>query len=259
MNKVKNQVIIQARMGSTRLPGKVLLELGGRPVIENVVRRCKAAMLVERVVVATTELPEDDRIIAWCRENHVDCVRGSSEDVLQRYIVAASAFDCNNIVRVTADCPLVDPGILDAMLCLHHSAGSDYTSNVIPPTFPVGFDAEVVNTEILKKVDAVATLKSHREHVTMYIRENIQQFVTTNLSFGMDHDKIRLTLDRQEDYQLLKMVFDNFAGSDGFFSIYQVLNFLAQNPELVSINSSIDRFEGMRKSAAHENRELKWQ
>lgn len=145
------------------------------------------------------------------------------------------------------------------MLCLHVSACSDYTSNVIPPTFPVGFDAEVVKTEILQKVDATASLKSHREHVTMYIRENLDQFETANLSFGMDHDKIRLTLDRQEDYEVLKRVFANFAGSDGLFSVYQVLNFLELNPELVSINSSIDRFEGMRKSAAHENRELKWQ
>lgn len=257
MNKVKNQVIIQARMGSTRLPGKVLLDLGGRPVIEHVVRRCQSTMLVDRVVVATTDLPEDDRIIEWCRANSVDSVRGSSEDVLQRYIVAANAFACDNIVRVTADCPLVDPGILDAMLCLHASARSDYTSNVIPPTFPVGFDAEVVRSEVLNKVDGIAALKSHREHVTMYIRENLDQFVTANLSFGMDHDKVRLTLDRPEDYEVLKRVFANFAGSDGFFSIYQVLNFLAQNPELVAINSSIDRFEGMRKSAAHENRELK--
>lgn len=259
MNRVKNQVVIQARMGSTRLPGKVLLDLAGRLVIEHVIRRCQSAMLVDRVVVATTDLAEDDQIVSWCRNNSVASVRGSSEDVLQRYISAADAFPCENIVRVTADCPLVDPGVLDAMLCLHSAAGSDYTSNVIPPTFPVGFDAEVVVADTLRKVSAVAELKSHREHVTMYIRENLDQFKTANLSFGLNHEKIRLTLDRPEDYQLLKMVFDNFSGSDGLFSVYQVLNFLEQNPELVAINSSIDRFEGMRKSAAQENRELKWE
>ncbi len=259
MNKVKNQVVIQARMGSTRLPGKVLLELAGRPVIEHVVRRCQSVMMVDRVVVATTDLPEDEQIVEWCRSRSIAVVRGSSEDVLQRYIAAADAYACENIIRVTADCPLVDPGILDAMLCLHSVAGSDYTSNVIPPTFPVGLDAEVVVTDVLRKVSAAAELKSHREHVTMYIRENLNQFRTANLSFGLNHEKIRLTLDRPEDYQLLKMVFDNFSGSDGLFSVYQVLSFLEHNPELVAINSSIDRFEGMRKSAAQENRGLKWE
>lgn len=259
MSHVHNQVIIQARMGSTRLPGKVLLKLENRLVLEHVIKRSAAAMKVDRVVVATTDLAEDDQIVAWCGDNEVPCVRGSSEDVLARYIAAANQYTCDNIIRITADCPLVDPGILDAMLCLHESMQSDYTSNVIPPTFPVGFDAEVVKTSVLQKVDKIAQLKSHREHVTMYIRENLEQFKTANLSFAMNYEKIRLTLDRPEDYQVLQMVFANFAGAPELFSLYQVLAFLEDNPEIVAINSSIDRFEGMRKSAAQEKRTLKWQ
>lgn len=258
MSSVKNQVVIQARMGSTRLPGKTMMMLGGRPVIEHVVRRCSAALLVDRVVVATTDLAADDEVWTWCGANSVPCVRGSSEDVLSRYLKAVDEFNCLNVIRVTADCPLVDPGILDAMLCLHEGKDGDYTANVIPPTFPVGFDAEVIKTSVLQQVGRDATLTSHREHVTLYIRENLEKFAAANLSFGGNYEHIRLTLDRVEDYKVLQAVFAHF-GSSELFSYYQILRFLEQNHEIMKMNSQIDRFEGVKKSVSQENRKLKWQ
>ncbi len=258
-SRVKNQVVIQARMGSTRLPGKTALKLGRRTVLEHVVRRSGAAMLVNRVVVATTELAGDDELATWCDEHGIPCVRGSSEDVLSRYLLAAEKFPCENIIRITADCPLIDPGIIDTLLSLHAGSGADYTSNVIPPTFPVGFDAEVIKTSVLQNVGHVAELVSHREHVTLFIRENLDRFKTANLSYGQSYEHIRLTLDRDNDYQLLKKVFAHFENGPELFSFYQIMEFFEQNPDLIAINSDVDRFEGMKKSAASENRRLKWQ
>lgn len=259
MTHVRNQVVIQARMGSTRLPGKVLLPLEKRLVIDHVVTRSRAAMKIDRVVAATTENSEDDKIEQWCRDNGVDCVRGSEDDVLARYVLAVKKFPCENLVRITADCPLVDPGIIDALLSLHETLQADYTSNVIPPTFPIGFDAEVIRASTLKLVDEMATLKSHREHVTLFVRENLDRFKTANLSYGLDYHDLRLTLDRPEDYVVLQKVFANFAPTPELFSYYQIMAFLQRNPEIMAINSSIDRFEGVKKSAARENRTLKWQ
>ncbi len=257
MKKVKNQVVIQARLGSTRLPGKVLLPLAGLPVLAHVVNRCRCALKVERVVVATTDLPQDDQIEQWCHENEVALVRGSSDDVLARYMLAIDLFPCQNVVRVTADCPLTDPAILDAMLFLHELQDADYTSNVVPSTFPAGFDAEVVKCDSLKRVDSIAKMQSHREHVTLYIRENTSQFKVANLEYCSDFEHFRLTLDRPEDYEVLKLVFNHFSNCAQPVSLYQVLGFLNENQEIVKINAATDRFEGARKSAEQENRSLK--
>lgn len=255
---IKNQVIIQARMGSSRLPGKVLLPLNGRPVLEYVVRRSAAAVKIENIVVATTDHPEDDAIEEWCRENSVDCVRGSSEDALDRYLLTAKLFPCENIVRVTADCPLVDPGIIDTILALHCQAKADYTSNVAPPTFPVGFDVEAIRTSTLKKVSELTTLQSHREHVTLYIREHLSDFVVSNLESGLSNIEARLTLDHPEDYQVLKNLFEYFPSNLMLFSFYEIMDVIARHPTIVHINSHIDRYEGVKKAVAKEHRKLSW-
>lgn len=260
MKKVENQVIIQARMGSTRLPGKVLLPLNGKPVLEFVVRRASAAARVARVIVATSDLPGDDEIEKWCKENDVPCVRGSSDDVLARYLRAEQQYPCENIVRITADCPLVDPGIIDSLLALHEATQSDYTSNEVPPTFPVGFDSEVVKAEVLRNVGQIATLKSHREHVTLYVRENTDKFKVTNLDSAIAGAKqIRLTLDRVEDYEVLKALIEKLPADEMLFSFYQILDIIKKFPELTHVNSGIDRFEGVKKSAKEENRKLSWE
>lgn len=255
-SKVTTQVIIQARMGSTRLPGKVLKILNGKAVLWHVVERSGTASLVDRVVVATTENDEDIEIVNWCKNNSVLCVTGSSEDVLSRYIKAANEYPADIIIRITADCPLVDPGTIDALVSLHKATGSDYTTNVLKPTYPAGLDAEVVLSKILAKVNKIATLKSHREHVTMYIRENLNEFKTANLAFGRNAEHIRLTLDRVEDYEVLSKIFEYFPNNYKFPSIYEILAIAEAHPEIISINSNIDRYEGMNKSVAEEKRKL---
>jgi spore coat polysaccharide biosynthesis protein SpsF len=258
MKKVFNQIIIQARMGSTRLPGKVLLPLGQSTVLDYVVYRSSCAARVDRVVVATSDQPEDDAIERWCAENEVFCVRGSSDDVLSRYLLAEENFPCDNIVRITADCPLVDPGIIDSILALHEATDSDYTSNEVPPTYPAGFDTEVVKTEVLRKIGEIAELKSHREHVTLYIRENTDRFKITNQTSAISKGDLRLTLDRPEDYEALKALLAKFPTDDRMFSFYKILETLEKYPEIAGINSGIDRFEGVKKSAREESRKLAW-
>ncbi len=254
-----NQVIIQARMGSTRLPGKVLLPLHGRPVLDWVVRRSESAYQVNRAVVATSELAEDDAIVEWCKDNGVTCVRGSSDDVLARFLHTVELFPCDNVVRITADCPLVDPGIIDSILALHLEAGADYSSNEVPPTFPVGFDTEVIKTDVLNKIGKLAALKSHREHVTLYVRENTADFKIVNLDSTIDGRKMRLTLDRPEDYQVLQDLMRYLSPVDHLFSYYQILQVVRNHPEILQANSGIDQFEGVKKSARSENRKLAWE
>lgn len=255
---ILNQVVVQARMGSSRLPGKVLLPLNGKPVLEYVVCRAAAAAKVGRVVVATSDHSEDDAIEKWCFEHKVDCVRGSSDDVLARFLLAQELFPCENIVRITADCPLIDPGIIDSVLALHHETGADYSSNVVPPTFPIGFDTEVIKTSVLKDVAKIAELKSHREHVTLYVRENVQKFKIVNLDSGLPDQGYRLTLDRPEDYEALKAVFALLGTAPFLASFYQIIALLEVHPEIVAINSSIDRFEGLKKTLKSEHRKMPW-
>lgn len=243
MNCVKNQIVIQARMGSTRLPGKTMLDLGGRLVIDHVVSRCRAALSVDRVVVAIPDMSIDDRLEQWCKDNDIFCVRGSAEDVLSRYIKAISAFPCRTLVRITADCPLVDPGMIDALLFLHEALGNDYTSNVGPPNFPKGFDIEVVSADVLRRVDSIALLRPHREHVTSYIRENFGEFKTSGMSYGLNMPDIRLTLDKMEDYQALQKIVELLVSQQPLCSMYQVLAFLHQHPEILAINSAGIPFE----------------
>lgn len=255
--RVANQVIVQARMGSTRLPGKVLMDLAGYPVIDHVIFRASAATKVDRLVVATTLLPGDDQLHDWCIQNRICCVRGDTDDVLGRFITAIDEYPCDNLVRITADCPFVDPGVIDSLISLHQATMSDYTSNVLECSFPPGFDAEVVSAEVLRRMNDFTSLDSHREHVTLYIRENADRFATANLDWGRDDSGFRLTLDHQEDYQVISKLFELLKPAGRLFSLYQVVELAKRMPELFSANAGIDRYEGLRKSLDAENRGLK--
>jgi len=238
LSKVDNQIVIQGRMSSTRLPGKTLMNLAGRPVIEHVVRRCRAALTVDRVVVALPDAAVDDSLYQWCVANEVPCVRGSTEDVLSRYIKALDVFPCRTLVRITADCPLVDPGLIDSLLFLHETMGNDYTSNVGPPDFPKGFDIEVVSADVLRRVDAIARSQPHREHVTLYIRERASEFRSGSMAFGLEMSDVRLTLDRPEDYQALQKIFDGLVSRQPLCSMYEILAYLHEHPEILAVNSA---------------------
>jgi len=211
--------IIQARMGSTRLPGKVLLPLGGRFELEHVVERVRTASEIDTVVVATSTNKADD-IIDWLGDQRsVSVFRGDEEDVLGRMYRAAEAAGADDIVRITADCPLIDPSTVDEVVRKRRESGADYAANIIDRSFPRGLDVEAFTADSFETLHRTVDDPFHREHVTPYYRENDDEFALVNVRSEEVFDDtrlqnrtdLRLTLDEAADYSLLRTVFENVA------------------------------------------------
>ena len=201
---MRSVVIIQARMGSSRLPGKVLKPLAGKAVLTHVVTRVLAAQRIDGVIVATSTEPADDAIAAFCEKNRWHCIRGSETDVLARYAKAARVAQADVIVRVTSDCPLFSPRILDDMLEQFDPAQMDYMSTNYPNrSFPVGLDCELMRSDALLRADAEASEGYDREHVTPYLYNNPALFRVHGFANAQDLKDIRITLDTPEDYDRL--------------------------------------------------------
>jgi spore coat polysaccharide biosynthesis protein SpsF (cytidylyltransferase family) len=239
--------IIQARVGSTRLPNKVLMKLGDKTVLENVVERVKASKLISDVFVVTTVNRNDLELVKLCSSKNIRIFCGSENDVLDRFYQVSRLLKPEHIVRITADCPLMDPEIIDLVIEKHLSDKSDYTANIIKETFPDGEDIEVFTFKALEKAWKEAELTSEREHVTPYIR-NKDDFKKGNLENNVDLSKKRWTLDNPEDYEFLNKIYDGLYENDNLFGMKKILKFLEQNPELEDINSGIKRNEGYQKS-----------
>jgi spore coat polysaccharide biosynthesis protein SpsF len=240
--------IIQARVGSIRLPGKVLLPLGGKAVLERIIERIKDSKKIDKIIVATSVQAEDDKISDLCQKINIDCFRGSENDVLDRYYQAAKDSGFSNVVRITGDCPLIDPEIIDQVVELFQREKLDYATNVIPPTFPDGLDVEIFSFESLVRARQETKMKSEREHVTIYMWQNSELFKQKHLNSSVDLSGKRWTLDNPEDYEFIKKIFDNLYLVKPKFRMNDVLKFLETNPELEKINQSIKRNEGLEKS-----------
>jgi glutamate-1-semialdehyde 2,1-aminomutase/spore coat polysaccharide biosynthesis protein SpsF len=233
--------IIQARFGSTRLPGKVLKPLGnvqGRQaiVLDHAIQRCRAIPSVDAVMIATTDREEDGAIVAAAERSGVLVHRGSAEDVLQRYAGAAKRADADVVLRVTSDCPLIDPGICNRVIRLRAESGVDYAANNMPRLYPHGLDCEVFTREALERADGAATAAYDREHVTPWLRRTADVTRTSLIGPGWPAVQQRWTLDFPEDYQFFAALFpllppDRIAGMD------EVLGILAAHPEIVAINA----------------------
>lgn len=248
--------IIQARMGSTRLPGKVLADVQGRSLIAHVVERCAAAKCLQRVVIATTGQPEDDRLAAHVRDTlGVDVFRGSTDDVLDRFYQCALHYAPDIVVRITADDPLKDPEIIDrAVAILREDAGADYCSNAIRPTFPEGLDIEAFRFPALAAAAAEARLPSEREHVTPFIWSRPQRFRIRNFEHEEDLSAWRLTVDKPADLDLMRAIFAALGTKNNKFSYRAVIDLLKRRPELRDINSGTVRNEGYLRSLQEEKR-----
>jgi len=243
----KSAIIIQARLGSTRLPGKVLMPLAGRPVIEHVCRRVARSKFVDNVIVATTMLAQDDQIEAWCKANNIKVFRGSESDLLDRYYNAMMHFDLDVVVRITADCPLIDPDIIDTVIYSRELTGSD--ACWLSGEFPDGLDCQVFTIGAIEKAWKCAELKSDREHVGPYIENNRGGgFLLNKVELFSYMKDLRLTLDEQSDYVFLTKLFDKCADSDGEIELSKVFELLRAKPDLLSINQHIPRNEGYSKS-----------
>lgn len=233
-------------MGSKRLPGKVLSLIEGRTMLERVVERARQAKRVERVVVATSEATEDDPVAVVCRDSSIDVFRGSEHDVLDRYLGAARRFDVDSIVRLTADCPLLDPVVVDAVIARFAAGDVDYAANINPPTFPDGLDTEVFSRSALEQAGREARLRSEREHVTLYIRNRPEIFRIANVRHAQDLSAMRWTVDESDDLELVRAVYAEFGNPD--FGMEDVLRLLADQPKLAQSNARFERDEGLRAS-----------
>lgn len=242
--------IIQARFGSTRLPGKMLLPvIDNKGALELMLERVRRAIQLQKVVVATTTSPEDDRLADLCKRLGCECFRGDEEDVLDRYYKAAVAFGSPEvIVRLTGDCPLHDPVIIDKLVNRFLDSQADYVSNIDPPTFPDGLDTEVFSFSALEKAWKEACLKSEREHVTSYIRNHMDKFKAVNIKCEKDLSAHRWTLDEKEDYEFISRIYENLYKKKPAFGMEDVLELLAKHPELEEINKRFTRNEGYQKS-----------
>ena len=232
--------IIQARMGSTRLPGKVLLDLAGEPMLARVVNRTQRVQALDEVVVATTMKSDDDAIVDLCDERVWPCFRGSEEDVLDRYYHAAIAHQADVVVRITSDCPLIEPEIVDRVVreFLDLQPRLDYACNVLPRrTFPRGLDTEVMLFDVLEQAWCEDRNPAWREHVTPYIQRNHDLFRIHGVMNGVDYSHIRWTVDTPEDLAFVRRIYDYF-GHDRF-SWREVLAVLEQHPEWLEINRRV--------------------
>lgn len=200
--------IIQARMGSTRLPGKVLMDLHGQPVLRRVLDRVAMVPDIEVIAVATSVNPLDNAIAEKCTEWDIPCYRGSEDDVLDRFYRAAALLELTTVVRITADCPLHDPAVITQVIQHYRDTGADYCSNVQPPTFPDGLDTEVVSITALEQAWDEAADPFEREHVMPYIRRRPDRFRITNMQAPANYSHLRWTLDTAEDLAFIRSFYE---------------------------------------------------
>ena len=235
---MKVVAIIQARMGSTRLPGKVLQDLGGQPVLSRVVSRVRRANHVDELVVATSVEAGDAEIVNECQRVAVRCFRGSEADVLDRYYRAAQAQSADVVVRITADCPMIDPAVVDDIVTRFQQTKPDYASNALVRTFPRGLDTEVFTIDALAKAWTEARELYQRAHVTPYFYQNPGLFRILSVTGEKDYSKHRWTLDTPEDLTLVRELYARFDNQDTF-GWREVLQVIEQEPELAEINLGV--------------------
>ena len=249
VNKV---AIIQARISSTRLPGKVLKSLAGKTVLEHIVDRVSCAELVDQVIVATTDNLADKDITSLCDKKGIDYFCGSELNVLERYYKAAEAYSAEVVIRVTSDDPLKDPQVVDKAIDIFLQNNYDYVSNTIKPTYPDGLDVEVFSFDALTRAYSKARLKSEKEHVTPFVWKNPDQFKLHTFENDIDLSHMRWTLDTEEDYEFIRIIYDNLYKPGEVFLMNDVLSFLDKNPELLTINQHYQRNERYLQDIAKE-------
>lgn len=242
MKNTRVVAIIQARMGSSRLPGKVLRDIHGKPMLAWVVERTRKASSVSEVMVATTSDPSDDMIEQVCRQMNVPCFRGNIYDVLDRYYQAAREAQADVIVRITADCPLIDAGLIDMVVQRFLEEKVDFAANRLPPpyqrTYPIGLDVEVVSFTALQRAWQEAREKHEREHVLPYLYESPGRFKTLMVDHETDLGSYRWTVDTFEDLEFIQKLFTLLPDTENFTWL-DVLKIVEKNPQLSEINAGV--------------------
>ena len=233
--------IVQARMGSTRLPGKILLDIEGKPMLWHVVNRLSYSKLINEIVIATTNDKKDDETANFCKDNRSYCYRGNQEDVLDRYYQAAKIHSADIVIRITSDCPLIDPAITDevASYYLDNQENVDYVSNTIKRTYPRGMGTEVISFKALEKCWQEAKKKHQREHVTPYIYEHPEIFNLSNIENKRDLSDLRLTVDEEKDLELIRKIYAKLYKESDIFFMEDIIKLFENNPYLRGINREV--------------------
>lgn len=247
-------VIIQARMGSSRLPGKTMKKIDDSCVIDYVIEQVKSAKKIDSVIVATTDLIEDDIVVEHLSAKNVQCFRGSSEDVLDRYYKCAREFSVDVIVRITADNPLIDPHIIDLVVNEYTSNNYDFVTNTIQRTFPYGTEVEVFSFTALERAWRSAKMPSEREHVTLFIRDEKNGFNLANVKHQEDLSYLRYTVDRVEDLEVVKKIVQNIPTRP--ITTEDIVNLYKNKPEIFTINKNVAH-DGFQSSLKKDQQYLK--
>lgn len=249
---MNNLLIIQARTGSSRMPDKVLKELCGKPMLQHVIERTMQSKYVDRVMVATTIEKADERVEILCRKIGVECYRGNENDVLDRYYQASLRYMPRNVVRITADCPLIDPVVIDKIIDIHAKGKYDYTSNTLVETYPDGLDVEVFKFTALREAWEKANLASEREHVTPYIKFK-GEFRRFSVERSPSLADKRWTVDTEIDFAVITQIYNALFEQGRIFLMEDVLAFLEMNHQIEQLNKDFIRNEGYLKSIANDH------
>ena len=238
---MRTVITIEARMRSTRLPGKVLLPVLGEPMLARMIERLRRVDRAHGIVVATTVHAADDPIVALAERLGVAVFRGSEEDVLERVLGAAEANGAELIVETTADCPLIDPAVIDQLIHTFETNPVDYCANVLTPTYPRGLDAQVFPTSVLADVAARTTDPADREHVSLYIYEHPERYRLLNVASGLPASvaDLRLTVDTPDDFTLITRIYQALYPTNPRFGLADILELIRREPELVGINQHV--------------------
>jgi spore coat polysaccharide biosynthesis protein SpsF len=242
---VRVVVVIQARMGSTRLPGKVLLPLAGTPLVWHVVDRARRIARVDHVLVATPTGAEDDPLVSYLEDAAIAVFRGSEADVLDRYLRAAEDAGAEVIIRITADCPLISPMVASTVVArfLDASPPVDYASNSHPLTYPRGLDTEVFSVDALRRAATEADSEPEREHVTLHLYRHPERFRLLSVTDEVDRSDLRWTVDTPEDYALVSRIFDALYPTNPRFDLPDVLEVLEAHPDWAALNRDVAQKE----------------
>lgn len=237
------EAFIQARMGSTRLPGKVLKKILGKPLLEFLIERVSCSHEIDDIVVLTSHKTEDDAIVSFCEEKKIHYFRGSEDDVLDRFYQSALQRNVDGIVRITADCPLIDPEVIDQLVHTFRNAypDIDYLSNTLQRTYPRGLDTEVFSVNALQRAFNCARYPEEREHVTLYLYRHPELFDLKNIAHVPTLEKYRWTVDTPEDFALVRLILENLYPTHPQFRLKDVLTLLSQHSEWNEINAHIEQ------------------
>jgi spore coat polysaccharide biosynthesis protein SpsF len=253
IRQLETIAIVQARLGSTRLPGKVLLEIEALPVLLHIVNRLKRVLKVDEVIIATSTLKINSKIVSFCNENNVKCFVGSEDNVLDRFYHAALVYQPKNIIRITGDCPLLDSDLINKLIDYYEKNSFDYCGIATGAgvaneksifRYPDGLDAEIFKFSVLEKAFKNATSKLHLEHVTPYIWSNNKLFNLGVLYSEIDYSNYRWTLDNIEDFNLIKWIYSKLYPTNNYFNMFDVIKLLNENKHVLEQNNHLIGKEG---------------